>query len=576
MHATWTLREPDSAHYDSLRAAGHDTLIARLLALRGLHDPASAQAFLTPQLRDLPDPYQLADCQAAAELLVRAVRSDWSICVYGDYDVDGISAAALLHDVLTMAGGRPRVFLPDRMRDGYGLRLERLHELADQGVKLFISADCGSTAVAEVAAMRARGIDFVICDHHALGPSLPPATCHLNPRRPDCGYPDKNLCAVGVAFVLAQAFRRAAVHADLCPAEAFDLRSVIELAALGTIADVVELKHVNRTLAWHGLRALGVSARPGLRALVRHLPVGGVDAQRVGFVVGPKINAAGRVAEPRTAFDVLTVRDADTAEMLAVQLDVENNRRKALTDTMVAEAMELARATPVAGAVVVGQHGWHPGVVGIVAARLVETFHMPAFAIAVDDSGTARGSGRSVPGYDLVGALRESGSDLLDRFGGHAFAAGITLPSDAIDALRQRLSEHAAQRLGATPATRNFEVDAELSPADCDLALLDRLERLEPFGRGNEAPRFLLRNVEVRDLQEIGKTGGWGSARLHVRGAGSAHFARPAVKAFGAWRLWQGRSNGEPVDVVCKLQRNSYKGSVSVQAVVDLVAPAAS
>lgn len=576
MHASWTVREPDPAHVAQLQAAGHDALIARLLALRGLHDPSSAKAFLTPQLRDLPDPHTMADCQAAAALLVRAVQAEWSICVYGDYDVDGISAAALLHDVLTMAGGRPQVFLPDRMRDGYGLRLERLHELADQGVQLFISADCGSTAVAEVAAMRARGIEFVICDHHALGSSLPPATCHLNPRRPDCGYPDKNLCAVGVAFVLAQAFRRAAVHADLCPVEAIDLRAVMELAALGTIADVVELRQVNRTLAWHGLRALGSSARPGLRALVRHLPVGGVDAQRVGFVVGPKINAAGRVAEPRTAFDVLTVRDADTAEMLAVQLDVENNRRKALTETMVAEAMVLARESPVAGAVVVGQHGWHPGVVGIVAARLVETFHMPSFAIAVDETGTARGSGRSVPGYDLVGALREAGADLLQRFGGHAFAAGITLQGDAIAALRERLSEHAAQRLGATPAARIYQADAELSPVDCDMRLLDRLEALEPFGRGNEAPRFVLRNVEVRDLQEIGKSGGWGSARLHVRGAGSAYWARPSVKAFGAWRLWQGRSNGEPVDVVCKLQRNTYKGSVSVQAAVDLVAPAAS
>ena len=210
MNATWTVREPDPTDVMRLQADGHDALVARLLALRGFGEVAAARNFLTPQLRDLPDPHTMADCQAAAELLVRAIQAGQSICVYGDYDVDGISAAALLHDILAMAGPAPRVFLPDRMRDGYGLRMERLQELADAGVQVFISADCGSTAVAEVAAMRARGCAFIICDHHALGPESPPANCHLNPRRPDCRYPDKNLCAVGVAMVLAQAFRRAA------------------------------------------------------------------------------------------------------------------------------------------------------------------------------------------------------------------------------------------------------------------------------------------------------------------------------------------------------------------------------
>ena len=570
MRATYALATPNPQTIALLTSAGYDPLVAQLLAVREIHTVAAARAFVTPQLRDLPDPHLLLDCEKAAKLLVDAVQSGNSICIYGDYDVDGISAAALLSDVLTMAGAAPMVFLPDRMRDGYGLRLERLHELADAGAKVFVSADCGSTAVTEVAAMRARGCEFVICDHHALGPQLPPASAHLNPKQPLCRYPDKNLAAVGVAMVLAQALRRELVRRDVCPVEAIDLRSVMELAALGTIADLVELRDVNRLLAWHGLRALGQSARPGLRALIEHLPNDGVEASRVGFVVGPKINAAGRIAEPRTAFEVLTERNKERAGLLAMQLDIDNNRRKELTLQMTAQAIALAKQTSICGAVVVAHRDWHPGVVGIVAARLVEQFGVPAFAIAIDEAGTARGSGRSVPGYDLVAALRQAALDVLTRCGGHAYAAGITLQQDAIAVFAERMSQHATQAIGATPVPRSFSVDAQLAPQDCTLQLLETIGQLEPFGRGNEAPRFVLRGVQINDMRVVGKTGEWVQAKLHEVGS-QRSYGRAYVAAFGALRLWSDRTNGELVDVVCKLDRNFYKGKATVQAMVDLV-----
>ena len=558
---------PDATAVAGLIAAGIAPLVARLLVLRGVAELAEALAFLQPALRDLPDPHLMADCEMAAALLADAVSTGKRICVYGDYDVDGISAAALLHDVLVMAGAKPQVFLPDRLRDGYGLHLQRLHELADAGAQLFVSADCGTTSHKEIAAMRARGCQFIVCDHHALLPTLPDANAVLNPRRDDCRYPDKNLCAVGVALVLAQALRRQCVTRGMCTAAAFELRDVIELAALGTIGDVVDLRHVNRTLALHGLRALGQSKRPGIAAMAKTLTLSKLAAARVGFFLAPKVNAAGRIAEPRTAFEVLTTRDAQRAADLATQLDVDNNRRKDMQKLMVAEALVLAKDQPRHGAVVVAKAGWHPGVVGLVAQRLAEYHEMPAFALAIDDSGVARGSGRSVAGYDLVGALHQCPAGMLLRFGGHAYAAGLTMQAGNIAGFAQLIADHARETLGRTRTPKALQVDAEVTPAEATLELLDLLEQLEPFGKGNHAPHFLMRGVELVDFRTVGD-GSWAQGTWYEAG-GQRAYGRAGIRGFGPVHDWGDAENGATYDVVCKLDRNEFKGKVSVQAKVE-------
>ncbi len=575
----WQLQEADPLAVARLTAAGIAPLVAQLLVQRDLGELSVAQAFLAPNLRDLPDPYRMADAQLAAATIARAMQQGQRICVYGDYDVDGVTAAALLHDVFGKLAYPVQIFLPDRLRDGYGLHGERLAELVAQGVQLFIAVDCGSTALAEIAQTRAAGCEFVVVDHHTLGATWPNATALLNPKRHDCTYPDKNLSAVGVALVLAQALRRTLAGLQWPGAASLDMGDLVELAALGTIADVVELRNVNRMLAWHGLRRLGKTGRLGLKALAKKLPLDGIDAHRVGYHLGPKINAAGRIADARTAFELLTETDAGRAEDLALRLDLHNNHRQDLTALVLQEALAQAQMyVESKDCVVVAGQGWHPGVVGIVAGRLREQFGVPSFALALDEDGLARGSGRSVSGLDLVAALHaiEAGSaPILKRFGGHAFAAGLTLAAEHVDSLRQRLAAHVALALPESERGEVYRIDAELPVDQANLLTLQQIEQLEPFGKGNPAPLFLLRGVEVRDAKVVGKTQAYMRAKLHTPGRQPA-WARPAVAAFAAIEPWAGAKSGDHIDAVIKLQRNHYQGTTTVQADVLAVRPAQS
>lgn len=565
--ARWVLRQPDGdavAHL--IQQAGLDPLLAQLLAARGVTTAAQAQTFLAPRLADLPDPWLMADAHKAATRIAAAIEARARVCIYGDYDVDGITAAALLQGLLGRLGLQAEVFLPDRMRDGYGLNLARLSELADAGTTLFIAVDCGTTSLVEIAAMRARGIDFIVCDHHALGPELPDATALLNPQRPDCRYPDKHLSAVGVALVLAQSLRRV-IGAQ---AARIDLKDLLEFAALGTIADMVELRGVNRTLAWHGLRHLGRSKRAGIRALAsRAGPQQGVGADRVGFYLGPRINATGRMADARTAFTLLTTDDETLALELAERVEVENNRRRTTQAELALQATAQAQAqVGREHAVVVAEVGWHAGVVGIVAARLKDQLHVPAFVLAIDADGVARGSGRSVSGYDLTEGLRACcGDGLAERFGGHAFAAGLTIQAMHIETFRERLVRHVAEHLPLHLRQRETTIDAELRIGDLSFELLDRIDQLEPFGKGNPRPNLLLRQVELAELQVVGQGRDWVRGKVAEPGR-QAVWARPNLAIFGAADLFDGFSRGETVDVALRLERNSHQGRVTLQGTV--------
>lgn len=573
----WTLRSAHPATAQALRDHGYPQLLAQLLALRGIQSPAQAQQFLSPALRDLPDPWLLKGCQSAAETIADSLSKRESIWIYGDYDVDGISAAALMQCVLTALGGgdRIQVFLPDRIKDGYGLNGSCLEGLVDGGAQLIVSVDCGTTAWQEIARVRQRGVRFVVIDHHALGETPVQAEAFVNPKQTGCNYPDKNLCAVGLAFVVAQGLRRVLSERGSAMAAQLDLKTVLEFAALGTVADVVDLQHINRTLAWHGLRRLGSTARPGIRALAKHLPLDGVQADRIGFQLAPKINAAGRIADPRTAFNLLVTADVKYGEDLAAQLDLENNRRKDLSQQVTLEALQLARELPCCEhAVVVAGRGWHQGVVGIVAARLAEQLGVPAIVLAIDANGEARGSARSAHGYDLVEGLRRVADGVLGRFGGHAYAAGMSLAADRIPELYDRLRRDAAERLPPLPRTAPLTLDAELEFAAVDLALVGLIELLEPFGKGNAKPRFLLQDLEIAKLDRVGKDQQWVRGVLAMPGP-QPLYARAKVDCFGPLQAFAGATRGQRIDVATTVDRNVWQGKHSVQLRVEAVRPAA-
>ncbi len=580
----WILLAPEPGLVETLAAGcGIMTLVARLLANRGIGDVDEARRFLKPSLASLPDPWLMADARVAAERIARAVIDGEQICVYGDYDVDGVSAAALMHDYLRRVGATPTVFLPDRFRDGYGLHAERLQELCDAGVQLFISVDCGSKAVAAIAAVRARGIDFIVVDHHLLGAERPDVTALLNPRREDCDYPDDGLCAVGVATVLVQALRRALVAAGHSSRETVPgFGDLLQLAALGTIADMVPLRHVNRIFAWHGLRRLGESTRPGVRALATRARLQGkVAADHVGFALGPRINAAGRVASARAAFDLLTTEDPTHAAELAERVELENGKRRRIQGEVVEAALaEAARQVGTEHAVVVVGDGWHSGVVGIVAARLKDRYHVPTFVLGID-AGVARGSGRSIPGYDLVAGLDAVDAavtgGLFTRYGGHYFAAGLTLPADRIDAFRAALVAHVADVLPPAERVRELQIDAELNVAELHIDLVDAVHALEPFGKGNRKPLFLLRGVVLAEARRVGEGGAWLKAKLVEGDSDRPLWGRRGVGGFGDARLLAcGAQAGDLVDVVCRLEANHYQGNVSLQATLVEMARAGS
>lgn len=573
----WQIEQPDADAVAALvEALPAPPLLARLLVNRGIADAETARAFLEPSLAALPDPFGMRDAERAAERLADAVQAAEAVCVYGDYDVDGVSAAALLSSFLGSLGRPPQVFLPDRFRDGYGLHEQRLEELCDQGVRLFVSVDCGSTAVGPIAKVRARGIDFIVVDHHQLGPTLPDATAHLNPRLPGCGFVDEPLSAVGVAMVLAQATRRVLAGRGFFGAGSPPpIADLLELAALGTIADMVPLRGMNRILAWHGLRRLGRSRRPGVQALARHSKV--LEkchaADHVGFILGPRINAAGRVSEARFAFELLTTTDLDTAESLAVQVEIDNTRRKGLQKEVGEAAMAAAAQCPGREhAVVVADAGWHGGVVGIVATRVKDAFDVPTFVLSIED-GVARGSGRSIPGYDLVEGLRAIDDGLFERFGGHAFAAGVTLPAENVEAFGERLAAHVAATLPPEARRRPMLLDGELAPADVTLETVDVIERMEPFGKGNRKPLFLLRGVEVAELRRVGEGGAWVKARF-VEQSDRPVWARNGFAAFASAEVLGDLQKGEIVDLAARLERNVFRGRQSAEVSVVAVSRA--
>jgi single-stranded-DNA-specific exonuclease len=560
MHeGTWTLRPcPHRQQAELAATLGISELTAGVLVRRGYGDPADARAFLQGE-QPPHDPFLLGDMAAACERVRRAVAAGERICVHGDYDVDGIAATALAVLLLRELGADVGWHLPSRFDEGYGVSSDTLARLARDGFGLVLTVDCGVTAVEEVAEARAHGLDVIVTDHHRPGETLP--DCPVVATRPS-DYPFPELCGTGVVLKLGQALF--GLDSDVP-------RRHLDLVALATIADVVPLVDENRSLAVAGLRALARTQRPGLQALMKVAAVdpATVDAGAVGFRLGPRINAAGRLGHPGAALELLLTDDPDTARRLAAELEELNRDRQSVEGRILREAIAQVEEWPDARrrrrAYVLAGADWHEGVIGIVASRLVERFHRPVVLIAGSHDGPWRGSGRSIPAFDLHAGLSAC-SGLLVRWGGHRAAAGLSIEQDRVEAFSEALAAHAEQVLPAEALQPQTAVDAIVPRGvPLTLELCAELRRLAPFGLGNPAVTLLAPGCELSDLAPVGEGK---HLRFRVRRDGRD---TGAAIAFGLGSRLEALAAGGRYDVAFRLEENRWNGTVAPQLVVQRV-----
>jgi single-stranded-DNA-specific exonuclease len=556
MHeGTWTLAgSPPAAQAELVHELGISAVTAAVLVRRGYSEPAAARRFLDGE-QPPHDPFLLGEMEAACAQIRAAVEQRRRICVHGDYDVDGIAATTLAVLVLRELGADVAWHLPSRFDEGYGVRSETLARLADEGCGLVLTVDCGITAVTEVAEAKERGLDVVVTDHHRPGETLP--DCPVVATRPSA-YPFPELCGTGVVYKLGQA---------LFGVESEVPRRHLDLVALATIADVVPLVDENRSLAIAGLRALARTAKPGLRALMQSAGVdpATVDAGAVGFRLAPRLNAAGRLGHPREALQLLLTEDETEARRLADSLEELNRERQAVEARILREAVAQVESWPVEArsrrAYAVAGADWHEGVIGIVASRLVERYHRPVVLIAGAE-GDWKGSGRSIPAFDLHAALGAC-AGLLGRWGGHRAAAGLSIAAKNVDAFAIAFAEQAAAALDEDDLEPTTSIDAVVARGvDLSLDLCAELGRLAPFGLGNPAPTLLAPGCRVADLATVGE-----GKHLRFRVRRDGRDAGSAI-AFGQGSRLELFRPEALYDVAFRLEENRWNGTVAPQLVV--------
>ena len=575
---TWDLPKADriweSLHCDDAVVARLSNelrvsaVTARLLCIRGLDDPLSARRFLFPSLDDLLDPNRLTDLPAAVDRILRAIANKERIAIHGDYDVDGVTSTVILRRALELLGADVTHFIPERLRDGYGLQpasIERLHAL---GVALIISVDCGIRGVEAAARARALGLDLIITDHHEPDTELPQALAVINPKRHDCSYPDKNLAGVGVALKLVQALCIKTGHTSWLPA-------FVKVAAIGTLADVVPLTGENRVIAKLGLEMLSKGPhKVGLRSLLDVCGLIGkqIDSYHIGFVLAPRVNAAGRMSSPDIAARLLLASDEamrDEARELAQQLDTENIRRQQEEADIVIAARKAVETDLEIGSrtvIVVAGEGWHRGVIGIVASKLVDAFHRPAIVISTDGD-VAHGSCRSIPSFNMLGAL-ESCGEVMSKFGGHKQAAGLTMASTRVRELRARVNDYADGCLQPDDLRPRIWIDGALGFRSIDEQMASELTSLAPFGAGNPRPIFRTSGVEIVD----------GPRRLKERHLKMAFRQDGRVMRGIAWRASEREEfvaeHRTAIDLAFSLEQDTWEGERYLQlSIADFKAP---
>lgn len=564
----WSSREVDEARCSALsKEASCSTQVAALLLSRGIDNGEEAQRFLHPRLIHLLDPEVLPEIDKAAERINKAIAENESICVFGDYDVDGVTSTCLLLNFFKQVDKEVNYRLPDRFKGGYGLNCDVIRELGEEGVQLLITVDNGSSSQKEIALAAELGMDVVVCDHHQPSEDSPKPVAHINPWLSEDEGVFKDLAGVGVTYKLVWELCRHFTRQKKLSEEFSNfMKECLSLAALGTIADVVPLHGENRILAKFGLQKLTESRKPGIHKLVdAALKRAGsrdyLTSDDVGFSIGPKINAAGRLSNADYALRLLMAEDNARADELIQLLDRENDKRKKIgTDIFedVCSRIETDFDLDTEKVIVLGDESWHPGVLGIVASRIVEKYYRPAFLFSIED-GTAKGSARSIKGVDMCDALTECG-DLFERFGGHAMAAGGTLDEKNLGELRAALNR--VIDIEPSRMVPEIEFDCQLDLEDIDSSLLAEIARLEPFGAGNSEPLFATMDLEIVGAPKLmGKDGRHIS--FHVRKQ-QGKTALRAVAFFMGDRCEE-ISRGNPISLLYRPRINSWRGKSKIE-----------
>jgi single-stranded-DNA-specific exonuclease len=553
----WVLRDPAPAHFLAT-IPDRSPLAATLLYQRGLRDQPSIAAFLSTDYKSgIHDPFLLKGMDAASRRVAAAIAEGEPIAVYGDFDTDGVTAVTLLMQAVGAMGGDIRPYIPHRLREGYGLNTEAIEQLAAEGVRLLITVDCGISNVREVAYAHERSIDVIVTDHHTPPPVLPEAYAVVNPKQPGCAYPYKQLVGVGIAYKLVQALARLGMKMPLRG------RDLLDVVALGTVTDMGPLNGENRVLVQAGLESINATQRPGLKALIlaAGLVQGKISAGDISFMLGPRLNAAGRIDDALLAYQLLLADDFTAARALADTLNQANRRRQELTK----EIQGLARRQVEQlgkhenRIVVLDGESYPAGLVGLVAAKLVEELGRPVLLLERGPE-TSRGSARSIPGFNIIEALTAC-EDLFVRYGGHSAAAGFTIVTERLPELEARLLEYAATRLPDEMLTPALEIDADVPLGALSWELLKQIAMLEPFGQSNPQPVLMSRRVRVASSRATGAEGQHLKLRLDDGSGGPSYDAI----AFRLGQLAPHFARPRAIDIAYTLEANEWNGSRNLQ-----------
>lgn len=559
----WVYKDADERKAQKLAEdARISGMLAKVFVSRGIDDPDEVRRFLNPELSGLHDPFLMDGMDTAVDRILQAVENCEEILVYGDYDVDGVSGTSILFSFLTSIGAKVQYFLPDRMEDGYGLTMTAIEKVKMLNASLVVTVDCGITSVDEIDHLQKAGLQVIVTDHHECKELLPDAYAVLNPHKPGCGYPFKELCGASVALKLIHGLCIRLGRSD-------EFMKYLDLAALATIADVVPLQGENRIIASFGLKAMETTQNLGLRALINIAGMSGkpITSYGAAFGLAPRVNAAGRLGDSRRGVRLFTANDQVLAEAMAKELDTENRNRQETEAGILEEAFAYVEENldPVSQKVlvVVGE-GWHHGVIGIVASKVLERYYRPCIVISVED-GVGKGSGRSVKGFNLFSALCLC-EELLDRFGGHEMAAGLTMQADKVEELRTRINDHADSVLTEDDLVPHVRVDAILEQGEITLDDVRELAGMAPFGEANPNPRFAYMALGVMDIKTMS-----GGKHLKLKLADGG-FNVEAV-GFGMGEFAQELKKGDVIDVAFAPDINAWNGNERLQLILNDIRP---
>ena len=570
MNYNWNIRrltaQEEALQQQLERELNISAAAARMLVVRNIQSAEEARAFIRPSLDKLHDPFLMKDMDKAVERLHQALTQNENILIYGDYDVDGTTAVAVMYRFLSPLTSRLDYYIPDRHNEGYGVSQQGIDYAAERGCTLIITLDCGIKAVEKLAYAKSKGIDVIVCDHHTPGDELPIAVAVLNMKREDCPYPYKDLSGCGVGFKLAQAYtQQYGLPFD-------NLLPLLQLLAMSIASDIVPITGENRILAHYGIKQINQAPFAGISAVV---DVAGIEAKKLTinelvYKLGPRINACGRMKSGRAAVELLLTDDATFARQQAEEVNQQNEERRDCDTETTREALAMleedATFAQRRSTVVYAPH-WHKGVVGIVASRLIETYYRPTIVLTAGEDGIISGSARSVGGFDVYAAI-DSCLDLLTNFGGHKYAAGLSMHIDNLPAFRERFEQYVATHIREDQLQPTLLVEAELELADITPAFYNVIRYLEPFGPGNPRPLFATRNlINHRDTRVVGKTGE--HLRLDVT---DRAYAITGI-AFGRAEMAQHIQNGNPVDICYELDENTFNNRTTIQMMVQDIKP---